>query len=296
MKIKLIIASIFILYFTSVMADLNNEKGIKSCNVNIVCDEQIFNKSFAPSEKKKKLEAKNIEVIDKILQTTENLLSYISTTTGNLLSYISIGLAVVSLFITIIVSVAIRWMLATRKKSKREQEKSRKNILAQYAKIEKLLAKADADLHQLSAKTEKSIKKIKNKAADEFRIQTEEITLLTSKANEKLDETKKHLSKLDKTDELTTLKISAIPSTLIRCIEKAPNRDKAFSIYTRLLEAYDVLLKNPDQKINSILEEEMEIKAQVIQSYEEYVPPVIVSYMKTEMNLPESVLNVLWGK
>lgn len=105
-----------------------------------------------------------------------------------------------------------------------------------------------------------------------------------------------HLSILDEIDELTKIKISAIQKTLILCLDNAPERDTAFSTYSKLLQAYEVLLDNSYQKITPKIQEEMEMKATLVYGNKQYVPKEIIRFMIENMNLPYEVRGILWGK
>ena len=115
------------------------------------------------------------------------------------------------------------------------------------------------------------------------------------KARKVLNQAKGHLTKLDEIDLLTKTKISAIQKTLIQCLENAPNRDIAFATYSKLLAAYEILLNNSHEKITAKMQQEMEIKATIIQGNKKYVPEETLRFMIENMNLPYEVRGILWG-
>ena len=197
-----------------------------------------------------------------ILQLVEDVLNHVQTV-----------LAVFSILIPLIVSVAGVWFVYFIKDLKKELVNGQEKFDNQYKEIKELTAKAE----------------------EQFCSQTDEIGLLTSKADEKLKKTNARFKKLDKIDELTKTKISAIQKTLILCLENAPNRDIAFATYSKLLAAYEVLLNNSHEKITAKMQQEMEMKATLIQGNKKYVPEETVRFMIENMNLPYEVRGILWG-
>lgn len=117
---------------------------------------------------------------------------------------------------------------------------------------------------------------------------------LSQDAHLKLNEAEKHLNKLDKTDILIKTKIEAIQKTLILCLNQAPNRDIAFSTYSKLLSAYEVLLHNGDVEYTPEFEEEMEMAAVVIRGNKDYVPPATFEFIVQEQNLPFKINTILY--
>jgi len=243
-----------------------------------------------------------------------------SAKTGNilqlvedLLNGIEIGLALFSIFITLFLYSVGAWFVNSKTNLKKEIVEGKEKFDIQYKKIKKLMVNAEGqfssqrdEIGLLTSKADekldsqyKKIKKLTAKAEEQFCSQTDEIELLTSKADEKHEETLKETNarfkKLDEIDLLTKTKISAIQKTLILCLENAPNRDIAFATYSKLLAAYEVLLNNSHEKITDEMQEEMEIKATLIQGNRKYVPEETVRFMIENMNLPYEVRGILWG-
>jgi len=264
MKRLLIYLSIVFLLSFSQMALVFAENNTKNNSEKIPLELKLTGQGL------KKVES----IIDHALQrdstaNTGDILQLVEDVLNN----VQIGLTVFLGIITLLVSGAGVWFVNSKKNLKRELKEAQEEFDIQHEKIKKLTAKAE----------------------EQFCSQTDEIGLLTSKADEKLKKTNARFKKLDEIDLLTKTKISAIQKTLILCLENAPNRDIAFATYSKLLAAYEVLLNNSHEKITAKMQQEMEIKATLIQGNRKYVPEETVRFMIENMNLPYEVRGILWG-
>lgn len=113
-------------------------------------------------------------------------------------------------------------------------------------------------------------------------------------------EFKQRFITLEKTINLLKIEIISTQKTLALCLEKAPTSNIAFSIYSKLLAAYEVLLDNNlhenNNYITPVLSEKLEIAATLVSSNKQYVPEEIIRFMLEEMHLPYEVRGILWGK
>jgi len=209
-----------------------------------------------------KYEKSNDAIVGHILQLVEDLLSAVQ-----------IGLTFFSVLITLFVSGAGFWFFKSQASLRKELEQAQKKFDSQYEEL----------------------KSFSSSAEEQYRSQLEEVEYISSKAKTKLKETKLHLKSLDETDVLTKTKISAIQQTLISCLEKAPDRDTAFSTYSKLLFAYEILLNNSHETILPEMQEEMEMAATIVDGNKQYVPEEIIRFMIEHMNLPYEVRGILWG-
>lgn len=264
MKNRIIYFSLFLILTSfvniPVSATENIEKSPLESNLNT--NSKGVNNSSDLVGKLKERKSANVTSGD-VLQLVEDMLNTVQ-----------IGLAVFSVILTLLISGVGVWFIKSQESLKKELKQAQKKFDSQYQKSKKFSLKAE----------------------EQYRSQLEEVEYISSKAKAKLKETKLHLKSLDETDVLTKTKISAIQQTLIFCLEKAPDRDIAFSTYSKLLSAYEILLNNSHETIPRQLQEEMEMAATLVSGNKQYVPDEIIRFMIESMNLPYEVRGILWGK
>jgi len=127
----------------------------------------------------------------------------------------------------------------------------------------------------------------------------------TDKDNEitkRIDDFQESFDEFKNTDNKITFKRKAIEQTLVECLEVAGgNHTKAFSIYIKLIAAYDTLLPcnhsnlatdTPSSAEKKHLED-MQIAATTLHAEKKYVPAFVIDILLDEIKLPASIKKMI---